>query len=428
MAARPYDLVLLGATGYTGGLTAEYLARQAPAALRWAIAGRDRNKLRELASRLADGAQAKPECVTADAADSASLARLAQSARVMLSTVGPYLQRGEALVKACAEAGTHYADITGESEFVDRMWLGYHTTALKTGARIVPSCGFEALVPDLGAYYTVRQLPEGVPIRLEGFVRVDATFSKGTPLHSVVTALSRMKQRKAAHRERAAQEPQHRRIGTTRQRLHFQRALNAWVVPFPSVDPQIVRRSAAALEAYGPDFRYGHYLQVPSFGKLVGVLTGATALFAASQMSLTRKWLLSLRPPGVGPTAEERERGTFSATFLGETGGVKIRTQVSGGDPGYGETSKLLAESGLCLALDPLPEGRAGCLTPVVAMGDALLRRVEASGIRFETLRREPQQDKNPAGSGGHCRRELAPDLVASKLAPTKPGFPPSRQ
>ncbi len=389
--ARPFDLILFGATGYTGALAAEYLARYAPRELRWAIAGRSRSKLDELAARLAHGGS-RPKCIEADTLDPASMDRLAQSARAVISTVGPYMLLGEALVKACAEHGTRYADITGEAEFVDRMWLKYHDMAVRSGARIVHCCGFEALVPDLGAYYAVRQLPEDVPIRLEGFVRVDATISKGTPLHSVVTALSRMEQRRNAHRERNAAEPRpvNRRIGATTQRLHFKRALGAWAVPFPSVDPQIVRRSAAALDCYGPDFRYGHYLQVPSFGKLAGLLTGAAGLFAASQISVTRKWLLSLRPPGSGPTIAERERGSFRIVFLGEGGGVKIRTEVSGGDPGYGETSKMLAEAGLCLALDELPVGRAGSLTPVVAMGDALLKRVQAAGIHFEVLSPEP--------------------------------------
>ncbi|MGH8530535.1 MAG: saccharopine dehydrogenase family protein [Nevskiales bacterium] len=434
MAARPYDLVLFGATGYTGGLTAEYLARHAPVSMRWAIAGRDRSKLDALAARLAaGGAQSRPWCVQADVQDAASLARLSQSTRVVLSTVGPYVLHGEPLVKACADAGTDYADICGEAEFVDRMWLNHHETAMKTGARIVHCCGFEALVPDLGAYYTVRQLPVGVPIQIEAFVFVDATFSKGTPLHSVITALSRMDQRRAAHRQRTAAEsrPAHRRIGNTHQRLHFERALGAWVVPFPAVDPQIVRRSAVAIEGYGPDFRYGHYLQVPNLGKLAGLLTGAAALLLASQMSLTRKWLLSLRPPGDGPSVEQRERSRFTVTFFGEacpepgrgSGGESIRTQVSGGDPGYGETSKLLAESGLCLALDELPLDRAGVLTPVVAMGDALFRRVEAAGIRFETL-----HAREPARRSGFSRDGLdgsRPYKIAAKAAPT---IPPSRE
>ncbi len=389
---RSFDLVLVGATGYTGALTACYLAQHAPRQLRWAIAGRDRRKLGALAAQLSqyNPDHSRPACVEADTLDAASMGQLAQSTRAVISTVGPYVLLGEPLVKACAQAGTHYADICGEAEFVDRMWLSYHDTAARTGARLVHGCGFEALVPDLGAYYTVRQLPRMTPIRLEGHVRVAATFSKGTPLHSVVTALSRTRQRRNAHWQRVAAEPRppHRRIGAAIQRLHFSRALHAWALPFPSVDPQIVRRSAAALACYGPDFRYGHYLQVPSFAGLAGLLSGAASLFVASQMRFTRNWLLSLRPPGSGPTVEERERGSFAMSFLGEGAGVSIRTELSGGDPGYGETSKMLAESGLCLALDRLPENRAGSLTPVVAMGDALLKRIQAAGIKFETVSR----------------------------------------
>jgi short subunit dehydrogenase-like uncharacterized protein len=381
---RSLDLVLLGATGYTGGLVAEYLARHAPKDLRWAIAGRDAARLRALVTRLGACGQPKPDIVHADLTDGPGLSRLAASTRAMLSTAGPYLRVGEPLVHACAQAGTHYADICGESEFVDRMWLGYHELARDRGARIVPACGFEAAAADLGAWYTARLLPDG-PKRVEGYVFVDATFSRGTPLHSVVTSLSRACQRRDAHRARLALErpASQRRGGATRQRPHFNRSIGAWALPFPSIDAQVVRRTAAALAEYGCDFRYGHYLQLDSAGALVGAMAGAAGLVAASRIGVTRRWLLSLRPPGDGPTAAQRAAGRFRITFLGEGGGQRVRTHVSGGDPGYGETAKLLAESGLCLALDPLPPV-AGVLTPVQAMGQALLTRAQRADIQFE--------------------------------------------
>ncbi len=389
MTARKFDVVVFGATGYTGLLTAEYLARNAPNGFRWAIAGRNPDKLAEARAHLADcnPACAQLELVEADVNDAASIAQLAQSTRVVITTVGPYILYGEPLVKACAEAGTHYVDLTGEPEFVDLMWLGYHETAKKNGARIVHSCGFDSIPHDLGAYFTVQQLPAGQPIKLEGFVRASGSFSGGT-YHSAVNAFARMRQYAKTLRERKAREawPKNRSAGSTKQVIRYHKLLGSWVVPFPSVDPQVVRRSAAALDRYGPDFRYGHYIQVKRLATVAGLLGGVAGLFIGAQLKLTRTWLLSFKNPGQGPTEEERKQAWFKVTFLGEAGGVKVRTQVSGGDPGYGETSKMLAESGICLALDTLPPGVAGQLTPAVAMGDALLKRLQAAGIKFEVL------------------------------------------
>lgn len=389
---RKYDVVVFGATGYTGLLTAEYLARNAPPDLKWALAGRNPDKLAEARAHLAgcNSRCSSLELLVADVGDADSMTRLAQSAKVVITTVGPYILYGEPLVKACAEAGTHYVDLTGEPEFVDLMWLGYHETAQKNGARIVHSCGFDSIPHDLGAYFTVQQLPAGQPIKLEGFVRAGGTFSGGT-YHSAVNAFARMRKYAMTRRERMAKEawPTNRKIGSTLQRIRFDQRLGTWVVPFPSVDPQVVRRSAAALDRYGPNFRYGHYIQVKRLVSVAGLLGGVTGLFLGAQLKLTRNWLLAAKDPGQGPTEEQRRKGWFKVTFLGEGGSVKIRTQVSGGDPGYGETSKMLAESAMCLARDQLPPGVAGQLTPAVAMGDALLKRLQAAGIKFEVLSRE---------------------------------------
>src|SRR5579862_5098377 len=174
MPEREYDIVLFGATGFTGGLTAEYLAAHADPGTRWALAGRSRSKLEAVRSRLGPD-QAGLPLIEADVNDPESIRALAQSTKVVITTVGPYINYGEALVAACAAAGTDYVDLTGEPEFVDRMWLGYHEQASRSGARIVHSCGFDSIPYDLGALFTVEQLPDGVPIALDGFVRVGGT-------------------------------------------------------------------------------------------------------------------------------------------------------------------------------------------------------------------------------------------------------------
>ncbi len=180
-ADRPYDLVLFGATGFTGGLTAEYLARHAPDRLRWALAGRNPDKLAAVRDRLAaiDPALADLPLLTADVTDPASLRAVAESARVVATTVGPYVHHGEPLVAACAAAGTDYLDITGEPEFVDRMYVRHHAEAVRTGARLVHACGFDSIPHDLGVWYTVKQLPADGPIAVDGYVRAGGRFSPG---------------------------------------------------------------------------------------------------------------------------------------------------------------------------------------------------------------------------------------------------------
>ncbi|MEU7407559.1 saccharopine dehydrogenase NADP-binding domain-containing protein, partial [Streptomyces sp. NPDC044948] len=177
-ADRPYDIVLFGATGFVGELTARYLAAHAPDGLRWAIAGRGEEKLRRLRDRLP--AARDVGVLVADVSDPASLRALAEHARVVATTVGPYVRYGDALVAACAEAGTDCLDLTGEPEFVDLTYVRHDARARETGARLVHACGFDSVPHDLGVYFTVRQLPEGVPLTVDGFVSVGAAFSGGT--------------------------------------------------------------------------------------------------------------------------------------------------------------------------------------------------------------------------------------------------------
>lgn len=390
MSERSYDFVLFGATGYTGGLTAEYLARHAPRGARWALAGRNRDKLDAVRAGLVriNPACAALELLVVDARDSAGLARVAAQSKVVVSTVGPYALHGEPLVRACADAGTHYCDLTGEPEFVDAMWLKYQAVAERSGAKLVHCCGFDSIPHDLGAYYTLLQLPEGVPVKIEGYVRFGGRFSAGT-YHSLINAFARARGYLKINRERRMREtrPLLRKIGGTRTRPRYDRALASWLLPMPTIDPQIVKRSAVALDRYGPAFRYGHYLQVSKLPKAVALVAGVSALFAGAQFKLSRDFLLARQTSGEGPSAKQREQGWFRVRFVGEAGGQRVVVDVKGGDPGYGETAKMLAESTLALAYDNLP-ARAGQLTPVAAMGDALLVRLQKAGIGFDVVER----------------------------------------
>ncbi len=391
MADRQYDIVVFGATGFTGALTAEYLAAHAPAGTRWALAGRSRPKLEAVRSQLAEGHAATAELplLEADVNDAAAIRAVAESTRVVITTVGPYILYGEPLVAACAAAGTDYVDLTGEPEFVDLMWLRYHEQAAHTGTRIVHSCGFDSIPYDLGALFTVGRLPEGVPIALEGFVRVGGTISGGT-YQSAIHGMGRLRQGARVARERRQREarPEGRKVKGVAGAPHRDASAGGWVVPFPTIDPQTVLRSARALDRYGPEFTYSHYLVVKRLAVLAGMTAGAGAAIALAQLPPTREALLKLKSSGAGPSPEQRKKSWFRVRFVGRADGMRIVTQVSGGDPGYGETSKMLAESALCLAHDELPE-RAGALTPAVAMGQSLLERLKRAGIDFRVLEGE---------------------------------------
>ena len=390
MADRRFDIVVFGATGFTGALTAEYLARNAAAGTSWALAGRNAAKLEQVRERLAavDPACAELDLLPADTDDPASMREMAESAKVVITTVGPYIRYGAPVVAACAAAGTDYVDLTGEPEFVDRMWFAHHEQAKRSGARIVHSCGFDSIPYDLGVQFTVEQLPEGVPISIDGFMRANGTFSGGT-YQSAIEILSRLRSSARLARDRRDQEgrPNGRRVRGVRGMPHPDEFAGGWVVPFPTIDPVTVLRSARALERYGPDFSYSHYAVAGPLPMLVGLGAAAGVTVALAQIPPARDLLLKLKSSGEGPSEEQRAKSWFRVRFAARVGddGERVRTEVSGGDPGYGDTSKMLAESALCLAHDDLPE-RAGQLTPAVAMGPALRRRLEAAGIEFKVL------------------------------------------
>ena len=386
--SRRYDLALFGATGFTGGLAADYLAANAPEGMRWALVGRNRAKLDAVAARLAAAAPAAPvpDVLEADAADRQALREVAEATRVAITTVGPYVLYGEPLVAACAAAGTDYADLTGEPEFVDRMWVEHHAEAESSGARLIHCCGFDSIPHELGAYFTVQQLPEGVPLKVNGYVISNARFSGGT-YHSAINGFSRARQTLGAAKERRRLEswPEGRKIHSAPARLRRDEQVGGWTVPLPTIDGTVVRRSAATLDRYGPDFAYGHHMVAKHLATIGGIGTAVGTAGALAQLSPTKKLLLKLKAPGEGPSEAERERSWFKVTFVGEGGGKRVVTEVTGGDPGYSETSKMLAESGLCLAFDDLPAA-SGQVTTAVAMGDALLSRLQKAGISFRVV------------------------------------------
>jgi short subunit dehydrogenase-like uncharacterized protein len=382
--ARDLDLVLFGATGFTGALTADYLAEHGPEGLRWGLAGRSIDKLEKERDRLG---LPDLELVVADSGDPASLADLARRTKVVVTTVGPYVDRGEALAGACADAGTDYCDITGEGEFVDRVYVAHHATAVSTGARLVHCCGFDSIPHDLGALYTVEQLPRDVPITVRGVVRAGGLPSGGT-FETALTGMSRVRQIRAAAaaRRRLEKRPADRSSRAIAGRPGKDPVLGYWLLPLPTIDPAIVARSGAALAEYGPEFRYSHFAGMKTLPYAVGGAAVVAGLGMASQLKLARDFLMKRYPAGDGPDEARREKSWFSVDFVGEGGGERVHTRVSGGDPGYSETAMMLAESALSLAFDTDNPDVAGQVTTAQAMGANLTRRVRAGGLTFTTV------------------------------------------
>ncbi|SKB04798.1 saccharopine dehydrogenase family protein [Aeromicrobium choanae] len=379
------DLTLFGATGFTGGLTADYLAVHLPADATWAIAGRSRAKLEQVAARIAATGREAPAIVVADLADDASMATMAAGTRVLISTVGPYLEHGEPAVKAAAEAGIDYVDLTGEPQFVDEMYLKYHETAVASGARLVHACGFDSIPYDLGVFHTVQQLPADAPITIKGYIRAKASFSAGT-YHSALGQIGQFRGSKAAAKQRRAREgrPTGRRVRGGGRVGRAEPPVKGFGVPLPTIDPQIVLRSARALERYGPEFTYEHHahFRTRRMMALAAPVLGAVAVGA--QIPPVRALLVKLKAAGDGPSEEQRAKSWFTLTLVGLSGDTKVVTTVRGGDPGYTETAKMLAESAMSLAYDDLPEV-SGQTTTAVAMGAALVNRLQNSGIDFAT-------------------------------------------
>ncbi len=397
---RDYDIVLYGATGFTGKLAAAYLAQHAPAGAKIALAGRSEQKLDGL-RRSIDGASGFG-VVLADSTDPASLDALAARTRVLISTVGPYLQYGEGLVAACAAAGTDYVDLTGEPEFVDLMYIRYHEQARATGARLIHACGFDSIPYDLGVMWTLQQLGVSADtdkVDVQGFVSAKGTISGGT-YHSAVTAMGRIKEAGRVSRQRRSLERHSpdgkladgRSVHSGNLRVHNERGIG-WVVPAPTIDPQIVMRSARLLDDYGLDFSYSHYIVTKRLVNTAGL--GFTVGFIAmmAQLKRTRQLILKFKKQGSGPSEQKRAKSRFRVRLIASKGSTgtpdyrQIVTDVTGGDPGYGETSKMLAEAAMCLAFDTdVPDVGAGQLTTAYALGAPLLRRLQAAGIGFNVV------------------------------------------
>lgn len=414
MGSREFDIVLYGATGFVGTLTAQYLAAAGGGA-RVALAGRSPDKLLALRDSLGETAQSWP-LLTADASQPSTLNAMAAQTQVVLTTVGPYAKYGLPLVAACAAAGTDYADLTGEPMFMRDSIDHHHKQAVDTGARIVHACGFDSIPSDLTVYalhrraadedagdltdtsFVVRKLVGGLSggtvASMAGVLRA---VSSDADVRRTLEDPYTLTTDRAAEPELGAQPDYPWRRG----REIAPELDGIWTTGFlmASVNTRVVRRSNALQDwAYGRRFRYAECQSVgSSFVAPVAsaVATGVGAAFTGLGSrffdKVPEKLVERVLPdPGSGPSERTRERGHYTVeTYTTTTTGARYRATMSQqGDPGYKSTSVLLGESGLALALDrDRLTDRLGVLTPAAAMGDALLARFPAAGVSLETSR-----------------------------------------
>ena len=393
---KDLDIIVFGATGFTGRLCVDYLA-QYKGDLKWAIAGRNGDKLAEINQ----ATRANVETIIADSDDVSALEAMTARAKVVLSTAGPFHRYGSNLVAACVKNATHYVDITGENFWVKALIEKHHEEATRKGVRIIPSCGFDSIPSDLGSFFAIQKTSKPVK-RVDAFHSFKGAASGGT-LETIFSMpdlnlgddltnpfLLNPEGSTTAEMEKHSGDD----FG-----VRSQPAINGFGAPFimAAANTRVVRRSAALLgqrqEPYGEDFVYQEYAYHPSRWAAVKGLLGMAALGFVLFTPLRKSVRPLLTQPGDGPSQEARDSGWFDCKFIVETqdGDVSVAAIHGAGDPGYKVTSKLVSECALCLVedLDSLPGGRdfGGILTSASGLGMPLVKRLGKVGIEFDVPR-----------------------------------------
>lgn len=385
MKNRPYDIVLFGATGFTGHLISEYLVRHAAMEdLKIALAGRNEAKGSELINAVMNKVPEgkRPGWISADVNDMASLLSMAEQTSIVMNAAGPFAIYGIPVVEASVKSGCHYLDITGEPDYVHEVKIKFDELAKQNHVAVVSACGFDSLPADLGTYVAVSSLKNRNKVNVWSFFRTNARFSGGTWRTAILAIHRRMTGNKSPRPER----PPGMRSRRLPIKLHFSKRVGRWALPMPVADPHIVKRSATDMpDIYGPSFAYAQFFTVGSFGKVLRIVLPISLVFLLVRIGPLRNWLLNRNKPGDGPDARARERSKFEVRIFAESEGESREVIFSGGDPGYNETAKMFSESAFCMA-EKDREGTLphGVLSPAHAFGMPLIDRLRQNGIRVE--------------------------------------------
>ena len=390
---KDIDIIIYGATGFTGKLCVKYF-QSINTTVTWAMAGRNLIKLQ----KVADDHQAKVEILLADSDDESALDNLTSRARVILSTAGPFHRYGSKLVASCIKNHAHYVDITGENFWVKDLIEKHHAEASAKGIRIIPSCGFDSIPSDLGAFFSAQAI--GKPIkRIESFHSYEGGASGGT-LETMFSMgeldLGDDLTNPFLLNPEDSYSDEQMQLSSDRVGIAKKSEINAWSGPFimATANTRVVRRTEALLalrqESYGPDFTYQEHAFHKSWWSAAKslVLTGLSVLILLSPLKRLVKPFLP--KPGEGPSETVQENGWFDCKFIVEANdGTKSVFNMNGkGDPGYKVTSKLVSECALCLIedQDTLPGGveYGGILTSASGLGESLIARLKRVGINFE--------------------------------------------
>ena len=399
--SKEFDIIIWGATGFTGRLVAEYIFKNySSGKLNWAIAGRDKKKLINVRDKIADE---NIPIIIADSFDEVSLTKMTQRTKVICSTVGPYSKYGSLLVKSCIKTNTHYCDLAGEAQWIRKIVDTYHQEAKNKKIRIVNSCGFDSIPSDIGVYFIYKNLPDvnikldKISMRVSGF---KGSLSGGTyaSMNNIITEASKDRLIGKILTNPYGLNPEGQRSGPDKRDLNkvkYDEDSKSWIAPFmmAGINTKIVRRSNALSNySYGKNFTYDESIMTGDGfrGRIRAIISVLPLIFlSAKPGSLLKRIFNFFTPkPGQGPNKNERENGYYSMRFyIRYNDKSRALVRVTGDrDPGYGSTSKMLAESAICLSKDSLKD-TYGVITPSIAMGDQILDRLQAkAGLTFKFI------------------------------------------
>ena len=367
MVDKKYDVIVHGATGFTGKLICEYLYNHLDIkSVKWAISGRNNKKLETISHKY------NVDYFQVDSFDKKSLDNITLNSKVIISVVGPYALYGKKLVQSCVENNCHYLDITGESPFVKYVRENFTSKSVKTNTMVINCCGFESMPTDIGVYYNFKKSKQE-NLDVKCFLRSKGKISGGT----WASFLNHFNTNKISLNNH--------KINKTKKvkSFYYENDIKKWALIFPDIDRSIIMSSSKYYN-YGSDFNFTKYLTFKTLWQVIGLIIPLIVISFLAKYTFTRNWLKTFIPSGTGPSKSERSKHWFNFKIISKTKKQKYITEVNGGDPGYGETSKFISEMALTIILDfDKLTNTKGVISPAECGGEALLKRLINSNIKF---------------------------------------------